>query len=168
MPQARAHGGAGSAPGQVAAAVGFRLSEGELESSAPLLVARPPATRLTSAEARRVIDRLPPLAAEPRIEPFALREPSLPPPRAGRTERTPFPPAASAARPDTAAAGPLRVLRRMPEGDVPLAPQLSVTFSEPMVALDSHAALAAADAPVRLEPEAKGEWRWIGARTLVF
>ena len=116
-----------------------------------------------------MLDRLPPLAAEPRVEPFALREPSLPPPRTGRTERAPFPPPPSdAARPDAAAAGPLTVLRRMPEGDVPLAPHLSVTFSQPMVALDSHAALAARDVPVRLEPQPPGEWRWVGARTLVF
>jgi hypothetical protein len=37
-----------------------------------------------------------------------------------------------------------------------------------MVALDSHAGLARQDVPVRLEPQPKGEWRWIGTRTLVF
>ena len=147
----------------------FRLSEGGDPQDAPALVARPLATRLSQAEAGRVLDRLPPLAAEPRALPFALREPSLLPPRTGRTERAPFPPPPDdAARPDVGASAPLAVLRRMPEGEVPLAPQLSVTFSQPMVALDSHAALALADVPVRLEPQPPGEWRWVGTRTLVF
>jgi uncharacterized protein YfaS (alpha-2-macroglobulin family) len=160
-----------SMPGQVAGdwPPDFRLSEGHEAGDAPALVARPPATRLSQADASAVLDRLPPHVAEARVEPFALREPSLPPPRTGRTERTPFPPAqGEAARPDVAAPGPLSVLRRMPEGDVPLAPHLSLTFSQPMVALDSHAALALADVPVRLEPQPPGEWRWIGTRTLVF
>ena len=82
--------------------------------------------------------------------------------------RAPFPPADEAARPDAAAAGPLEVLRRMPEGDVPLAPHLSITFSQPMVALDSHEALAREAVPARLSPQPPGEWRWVGTRTLVF
>jgi hypothetical protein len=161
----------GTMPGQVAPAEppGFRLSEGTDPGGAPVLVARPLATRLSDAESSRVTARLPPLAAEPRALPFALGKPSLPPPRTGRTERATFPPPeAGAARPELGAAGPLTVLRRMPEGDVPLAPQLSVTFSQPMVALDSQAALAKGDLPVRLEPQPPGEWRWVGTRTLVF
>ncbi len=162
---------ASGAAGQVAAPEqpGFRLSEGSDPGDAPTLVARPPAARLADAESSRVLDRLPPLAAEPRVDPFALREPSLPPPRAGHSERATFPPPhGDAARPDVQAAGPLAVLRRMPEGDVPLAPHLSVTFSQPMLTLDSHAALSLGDVPVRLEPQPRGEWRWVGAHTLVF
>ena len=147
----------------------FSLSEGDAPAPAPALVARPPATRLSEAEASRVLDRLPPLAAEPVTLPFAMREASLPPPRTGRSKRAPFPEAQEdAARPEAAAAGPLSVLRRMPEGDVPLAPHLAVTFSQPMLALDSHAALGLADVPLRLEPQPPGEWRWVGTRTLVF
>jgi uncharacterized protein YfaS (alpha-2-macroglobulin family) len=56
----------------------------------------------------------------------------------------------------------------MPEGEVPLAPHLSITFSQPMVALDSHAALAGEAVPARLSPRPPGEWRWVGTRTLVF
>jgi hypothetical protein len=45
----------------------------------------------------------------------------------------------------------------MPEGDVPLAPQLSVTFSQPMVAVTSVDDLAAQDVPVKLNnPLANG------------
>jgi hypothetical protein len=115
-----------------------------------------------------VLDRLPPLAAEPREEPFALREASLPPPRAGRTVRASFPPPEAPVRPDAAPAGPLEVLRRMPEGDVPLAPHLSITFSQPIVALDSHESLARAAVPARLSPQPPGDWRWGGTRTLLF
>ena len=132
----------------------FRLSEGAEGGEAPALVARPPAERLADADARRVLDRLPPLAAHPREEPFAIREGSLPPPRTGRTARASFPPGEAAARPEAAPAGPLEVLRRMPEGDVPLAPHLSITFSQPMVALDSHAGLAREASPGPAVPAA--------------
>ena len=158
-PAPRADGGGG---------LEFRLSEGTEPGEAPALVARPPAERLPDPDARRVLDRLPPLASEPREEPFAIRDGSLPPPRAGRSVRAAFPPPDEAVRPDVAATGPLEVLRRMPEGDVPLAPHLSITFSQPMVALDSHASLSREAVPARLSPQPPGEWRWVGTRTLVF
>ncbi|HYN01291.1 MAG TPA: Ig-like domain-containing protein, partial [Vicinamibacteria bacterium] len=158
-PAPRADGGGG---------LQFRLSEGTEPGEAPALVARPPAERLPDPDARRVLDRLPPLASEPHEEPFAIRDGSLPPPRTGRSVRAAFPPADEAARPDAAATGPLEILRRMPEGDVPLAPHLSITFSQPMVALDSHASLSREAVPARLSPQPPGEWRWVGTRTLVF
>ena len=146
----------------------FRLGEGSEDGAAPALVARPPAEPLAERDARRVLDRLPPLAAEPRVEPFALREASPPPPRTGRSVRASFPPAGDASRPDAAPPGPLEILRRMPEGEVELAPHLSITFSQPMVALETHEALARENVPVRLSPSPAGEWRWVGAKTLVF
>jgi uncharacterized protein YfaS (alpha-2-macroglobulin family) len=167
----RPSSGLGAAPGGVAdeaPGLAFRLSEGAAGGEGPALVARPAAERLADADVRRVLDRLLPLAAEPREEPFASREASLPPPRAGSSVRAPFPPAETAARPDAAPAGPLEVVRRMPEGEVPLAPHLSITFSQPMVALDSHEALARVAVPARLSPQPPGEWRWVGTRTLVF
>jgi uncharacterized protein YfaS (alpha-2-macroglobulin family) len=153
----------GEGPGLV-----FRLGEGGQEAAAPVLVARPPAERLADAETRRVLDRLPPVAEEPREEPFALRDASLPPPRTGRTVRASFPPEEVSARPDLGPAGALEIVRRMPEGDVPLAPHLSITFSQPMVVLDSHAGLSREAIPARLAPQPPGEWRWVGTRTLVF
>src|SRR6185369_16807393 len=65
------------------------------------------------------------------------------------------------------ASDPLDVLRYSPEGDVPLAPQLSITFSRPMVSLSSQEE-AAANVPVELSPQPPGKWRWLGTRTLVF
>jgi hypothetical protein len=79
-----------------------------------------------------------------------------------------FPPAGAAPAPEVPSAGPLAVARRAPEGEVPLAPQLSVTFSEPMVAVTSHADLARGELPVRVEPEPSGRWRWVGTKTLLF
>ncbi len=146
----------------------LRLSEGAEEAEAGALVPRPAALPLSEAETQRVLDRLPPLAALPREEPFARREDSLPPPRTGRTVTTPFPPERGPERPQTAPAGALEVLRHAPDGEVALAPQLSLTFSQPMVDVTSHGALARESVPARLTPELPGEWRWVGTRTLVF
>ena len=55
----------------------------------------------------------------------------------------------------------------MPEGEVPLAPELSITFSQPMVAVTSQDDAASVQ-PVVLKPQPKGTWRWIGTRTIVF
>ena len=54
-----------------------------------------------------------------------------------------------------------------PEGEVSLAPDLSVTFSQPMVAVTSQEA-AAQYAPVELTPQVEGRWRWLGTKTLMF
>ncbi|MBN2370785.1 MAG: Ig-like domain-containing protein [Vicinamibacteria bacterium] len=147
----------------------FRLSEGA-EEQPPY--ARPPVVKgepLSAAETEALLARLPALKTDEkdRAE-FALRESSLPAPRTGATVQSPFPPPDSAEAPDKTPAGPLDVLRRLPEGDVPLAPHLSVTFSQPMVAVTSHAELAREEVPVRLTPQPEGEWRWVGSKTLVF
>jgi uncharacterized protein YfaS (alpha-2-macroglobulin family) len=157
-----------AAEGDAAGGFTFRLSEGTETGAPRRLVARPAAAPLSESDARRVLERLPPLAAEPRQEPFAMREASLPPPRPGRTVRTAFPPESEAVRPQPAPSGPLEIVRRMPEGDVPLAPHLSITFSQPMVALDTRDRLSREAVPARLAPEPPGEWRWVGTRTLLF
>jgi uncharacterized protein YfaS (alpha-2-macroglobulin family) len=146
----------------------FRLSEG-VEGPPP--TARPPAASqpLSEAETRVLLERLPPLAADPEDEKdTALRESSRPPPRTGTAVKAPFPPPSGPKAPAAPAGEPLRVVRHAPVGDVPLAPSLSVTFSQPMVALTSHEELERAAAPVTLTPEPPGQWRWVGTRTLVF
>jgi alpha-2-macroglobulin len=154
---------------EVEPGLAFRLSEGgdEAESQARPPVA--PGVPLDEATTKHLVDRLPALEAPPEDEPpFALREKSLPPPRTGKTASATFPPASESVAPVAATAGPLEVRRRMPEGDVPQAPNLAVTFSLPMVAVTAHADLAAEARPVRLSPEPPGQWRWVGAKTLVF
>ncbi|HEY5944819.1 MAG TPA: DUF6049 family protein [Kofleriaceae bacterium] len=100
---------------------------------------------------------------------FALRPMSNPPPRTGNTIKDTFPaPPSSLLPPAPNDTGKdLRVLRYMPEGEVPLAPELSVTFSQPMVPVTSQDD-AANTKPVKLTPEPKGKWRWIGTRTILF
>ncbi len=58
--------------------------------------------------------------------------------------------------------------RRSPEGAVPLAPNLSVTFSRPMVPVTTHEAPATEAVPISVSPLPAGSWRWLGTRTLVF
>ena len=147
----------------------FRLSEADLQA---VTVTRPlvaPAMPLDDADVQRVFDRLPSIEApvkEP--EPFALREGSLPPPRTGKTIAIPFPPEATSEPPRVEATGPLQVLRHAPDGEVPLAPNLSVTFSQPMVEVTSPEEAVRAGVPVRLDPTPPGHWRWVGTRTLLF
>jgi alpha-2-macroglobulin len=147
----------------------FRLSEGSEERPSAERPSAAAGTPLSDDEASQLLARLPALTHEAGDETdFALRESSLPAPRTGATVATPFPPPGEVAPPDSQAPDSLEVVRKMPVGDVPLAPHLSVTFSQPMVAVTSHADLARQDVPVRLAPQVDGEWRWVGAKTLVF
>jgi alpha-2-macroglobulin len=147
----------------------FRLSEGveQSERAAPAAnVAR--VEKLSEAETARVLARLPELkTVEGDRQEFALRERSLPAPRAGATVLQPFPAPEARETPDAAAGGELKVLRRSPEGEVPLAPQVSVTFSQPMVAVTTQEEASKVQ-PARLTPQPAGRWRWLGTKTLIF
>jgi uncharacterized protein YfaS (alpha-2-macroglobulin family) len=147
----------------------FRLSEGaEAPQPAQPRPSPPPASPLPAGETERVLQRLPPLPPAPTPPPFALRESSLPPPRTGVTVKDTFPPPGEKEGPGVAPAPTLEVLRRSPEGEVPLAPNVSITFSQPMVEVTSHAELEKGALPARLDPQPPGRWSWVGARTLVF
>src|SRR5688572_29255622 len=150
----------------------FRLSEAGPEDggAAAPLPSPAAAAPLPDADADRLLSRVPAPSPEPGdVKDWAIRERSLPPPRAGATVRTPFPPPErpAAGRPEVEE-GPLRVVRHAPEGNVPIAPNLSVTFSQPMVAVTSHEDTVAAGVPVRLDPLPPGRWRWVGTKTLLF
>jgi alpha-2-macroglobulin len=147
----------------------FRLSEGKAEEQKQPQIPAPSAEQLSDEAAQNLLKRLPPIKSEGDDEQdFALRDRSLPPPRTGQTISEAFPPSDRATAPDQAASGPLEVLRFAPEGEVPIAPHLSVTFSQPMVPVTSNSDLAALDLPVRLSPQPKGKWRWLGTKTLLF
>ncbi len=147
--------------------LGFRLSDADPE---PPARARVKATSLSDEDAQALIARLPPMAKAPNVKRFALRERSLPAPRPGQTLKTPFPPAPRplAARAPIPADAPLQVERHAPEGEVPIVPELTVTFSEPMVDLTSHTELEKIPSPVQLSPQPEGRWRWIGTQTVLF
>ncbi|HEU0177578.1 MAG TPA: alpha-2-macroglobulin family protein [Blastocatellia bacterium] len=149
----------------------FRLSEDrdEPQRQTKPQIARPAAEPLSGEAAENLLKRLPPIKAEGDDQKdFALRDRSLPPPRTGQTIDEAFPPAGGAEQVEQAASGPLEVLRVSPEGDVPIAPHLSVTFSQPMVAVTSNEDLSAAQVPVKLWPQPQGKWRWLGTKTLLF
>ena len=93
---------------------------------------------------------------------------SLPVPRPGVTIQQPFPPAGADPTPAQTDSGPLQVLRHAPEGEIPVAPFISVTFNQAMVPLTTLANLSAADVPVQVQPALPGKWRWLGAKTLTF
>ena len=146
----------------------FRLSDGvglpEVKPETKLA----PATDLSLSETEQILRRLPPMKVDPAsVQEFALRESSLPPPRTGNIIQTSFPASTAAATNEPVTAGPLEVLRYSPEGSVPYAPELSITFSQPMVALTSQEE-AATTVPVKLDPQPPGKWRWLGTKTLVF
>lgn len=143
----------------------FRLSEGDAEVPTAVPIAK--ATQLSDAEAETLLNRLEPLKAdEEDKQEFALRENSLPPPKTGEVIATKFPPDKNT-KPDEVVAGPLQVLRYSPKENVQLAPNISITFSQPMVALTSQED-ASKTVPVKLTPQPPGSWRWLGTKTLVF
>ncbi|MBC7883354.1 MAG: Ig-like domain-containing protein [Anaerolineae bacterium] len=157
----------------------FRLEEGnkkEVESPRPPVQTAP----LSVQRVQEILRRFPVLPeSKPRL---VLPQEPIPRPHTGKTIQQPFPaslgPIASISpfsfgsprRPRSGGATnqPLKVLRFQPEGDVPLAPNLSVTFSEPMVPVTSQEKLAATKPPIQLSPQPEGQWYWLGTRTLFF
>ena len=150
--------------------LGFRLSDADARDDK-----RPPparTTRLSDADAKRVLDRLPPMKEDPAdAKDFALRDRSKPAPRAGATLVSAFPPPEAGGPPPTPTtppSAPLTITRKQPTGAVELAPALTISFSQPMVAVTSHDDLAKTPPPVVLTPTPPGKWRWVGAQTVVF
>jgi alpha-2-macroglobulin len=80
----------------------------------------------------------------------------------------PFPPPPTDVSPPDVPSGPLEVLRFAPEGEIPAAPFVSVTFNQPMVALTTLEQLAQAAVPVSITPPLPGTWNWLGVQTLTF
>ena len=145
----------------------FRVSEGTAKPQSRETKALPTTTPLSNLQIANILRRLSPLRMDTADQkPFAFRERTLPPPLTGKTINVAFPATENIAAPGSSV-GALQVLRYSPEGDVPLAPNLSVTFSQPMISVSSQEE-AAANVPVRLSPEVPGKWRWVGTNTLLF
>ena len=150
---------------------GFRIALSEADPSAGSedRVARTVAdtTPLDKAATQALLARLPALETDPLdTSEFSKRPGSKPPPRTGETVATAFPPPSA---PDVAAVetGPLSVVRWAPEGDVHIAPHLTASFSQPMVAVTSQDE-AAAIVPLTVSPMPLGQWRWLGTKTVIF
>jgi len=145
------------------------LSEGSDQPPEPVVVRHIEGEPLSPAALEALLKRLPPLEEEPsQKEAFRLPAQTIRPPRPGETVEQPFPPVEPGGAAEQPPVGPLEVVRYSPEGDVPLAPFLSVTFNQPMVPLTTIAQLSAEEVPVRLSPLPEGSWRWVGTKTLLF
>ncbi|MCD4673235.1 MAG: hypothetical protein K8R77_11280 [Anaerolineaceae bacterium] len=147
----------------------IRLSEGQQQPQAfeplPLATGEP----LTEEEIAVILDRLAELPPATELQTdLKLPEELLPPPRPGETIGQPFPPRPEDIGPETVESGPLEVLRFSPEGEIPMAPFINITFNQPMAALGTLAQLAEQDVPVQIEPALEGTWRWLGTKTLNF
>jgi hypothetical protein len=149
----------------------FRLSQGKPEAQPYERLPPTQGTPISAAETEAILKRLPPISAGVDDEQvFAMRERSLPPPKTAKTVKEQFPPPAppDAPPPGKEKPAPLEVVRFQPQGDVPLAPFVSVTFSQPMVAVTSVEELEKTEPPVKITPRPPGKWRWLGAKTVMF
>lgn len=143
------------------------LSDGKTGGPAVVRQKLASATKLAEAKVKQLLSRMPSLLAKTGDKTdFAFRGGSQPPPRTGETIAHAFPPKPSALK-VAAAGGKLEVTRFAPEGEVPLVPHLSVSFSQPMVAITSHED-SIKTVPVQVSPQPAGKWRWIGTKTLLF
>ena len=147
----------------------IRLSEGQQEPQAFEPLAVETGEPLTAEEIAAILDRLAELPPATELQTdLKLPEELLPPPRPGDTIEQAFPPAPEDVAPVAVESGPLQVLRYSPEGEIPMAPFINITFNQPMAALSTLAQLAEEDVPVQIEPALEGTWRWLGTKTLSF
>ena len=145
------------------------LSRGRPPVQTPSAVPTATTEPLTQEEIEAIFSRLPALPISPSEQTeFQYPVELLPPPRPGKTVTEQFPPEETAATVEPPASGRLEVLRYAPEGEIPIAPFVSVTFNQPMVPLGTLEDLAAEAVPVRIEPTLPGTWRWMGTKTLTF
>ncbi|MBS1796997.1 MAG: Ig-like domain-containing protein [Acidobacteria bacterium] len=147
----------------------FRLSEGEegaeKREKQPLAETK----ALSESETNALLKRIPEIKTEDDDQKdFNKRLGTLPAPKTGNKIPVKFP-APEQINPNITdqAKTPLEVIRYSPQGEVPVAPDLNVTFSQPMVAVTSQEE-AAKYAPVELSPQVEGKWRWLGTKTLMF
>ncbi|MEK6752073.1 MAG: alpha-2-macroglobulin family protein [Chloroflexota bacterium] len=149
--------------------ISIELSDGQSQpqivEGLPLASGEP----LSPAEIELILSRLPALPVDSAQQTdFNFPAQTLPPPRPGDTVTEKFPPFETEPTPGAVEAGPLQVLRYAPEGEIPIAPFVSVTFNQPMVPLGTLDDLAEADVPIKIEPSLPGTWRWLGTKTLTF
>ncbi len=145
----------------------FTLSEGDSRTPRPDRTPEATTRELSSREADRLLGRLSALP-EPRPETFQLPVQSRRRPAAQTVERS-FPPEKDRTRPAVLdSEGPLRIVRRAPEGSVTAAARITVTFDEPIGEIGADPTIADDDPPFRLTPPTDGRWRWLSPKTLVF
>ncbi|KMQ49971.1 hypothetical protein CHISP_3117 [Chitinispirillum alkaliphilum] len=133
-------------------------------------VARGDAEELNQEVIKEHLTRLEPVYEDQTEYEFSMPKKRKRIPRSGITVKGEFPSKEDLAPPTVLEIEnnePLSVLRIAPEGDVRIAPHVSLTFSRPMVAVTSQSE-AAEEVPVTLRPQPEGSWRWINTQTLIF
>ena len=146
--------------------LGIRLSDGTPASVAPISLVT--GSALSDQEVAAVLDRLPEWDIPLQQPTFNRPAQTLTPPLVGDTIAAAFPPEGAQTNPGATETDQLEVIRFQPEGDVTIAPYLSLTFNEPMIPLATLEQLDEQDIPVQMTPSVPGRWRWIGTRTLRF
>ncbi|MCK9522915.1 MAG: MG2 domain-containing protein [Proteobacteria bacterium] len=121
---------------------------------------------LTHSERTALLSRVAPLPTPAPIPQSHIRDTTPLPDKAQQPSAPPLGQAPDTA-PPTATAGPLTVLRHAPEGEVALAPHMSLTFSKPMVPVGQPDP-SPQDIPITISPSICGTWQWLGTQTLVF
>lgn len=149
------------------AGIDFRLRDGDRRKASNERIKPSPVTMLSDTDADAILSRVPALPKDA-ADQVAFRAPenSMPPPRAGVTVPSTFPPAPEGQKP-TVDPGPLSVRSITPNGEVGPIDRITINFNQPMVPLSSVDSLAE-QVPARISPSADGKWRWLGTQTLVF
>ena len=147
----------------------FRLSQGAAAFSEAVQLAVATGEPLSAEMVESILARLPELETDASdTKEFNLPESSPPPPITGETVNETFPPEGGDGPAEVVPDGPLEVLRFAPEGNIPIAPFVSVTFNQPMAELATIEQLSSADVPVTITPALEGKWKWIGTKSLRF
>ncbi len=162
---ARAHG---LSPGSREPNLDFAVRAGKYAEPAPDRPRQVTGTPVPDAEADTLLRKLPALPKDAALDTsFAKREASAPPPTAVTQLKDVFGASeASAPKPKPVKVA-VEVVRMSPEGDVDFAPEMTITFNQPMIALTTHAE-SVSNVPAKLTPTPAGRYRWLGTRTLVF
>lgn len=110
-----------------------------------------------------------PLEEEKDKPEFLKRPGSKPAPRSATPKEIPFPAPGEGDPPPVVKPDKLEVLSISPEGELPRAPRLAITFNQPMIAVSDPAADEQGDPlGIKIEPRPEGKWRWLGTETLIF
>ncbi|WP_027329130.1 Ig-like domain-containing alpha-2-macroglobulin family protein [Marinimicrobium agarilyticum] len=111
-----------------------------------------------------LLNQLPPIATPDTAEAQTPSD-TAPPPSPEQSAKPAFPekkaPVADTSQPPT-------IERFTPEGEVDRAAMISITFSQPMVAVGSHEESGKKPLPISIKPQVEGQWRWLDTKSLVF
>ncbi len=146
----------------------FNLSEAGTEAEKRETPPPVESEKLSDGETQALLSRLPKIGIDDEDKKeFVKPVRSLPAPKTGAKVPVKFPAdEANDERPEVKS-GELEIVRYSPAGEVKIAANLSVTFSQPMVSVTTQQE-SSKTVPVKLTPNVEGKWRWIGTKTLKF